>query len=172
MPSKQERVIREKRTIEATRKNLMGPSGKLGFIARFLGSPIIRQGSGLFDQSFLEDPYSHPMETIPESEDVETYEQGYVFDGLSRGMHIEVKYAKAEKRLWCTYKGYLVYSEISGDLEGYAPFEEWENMIDRLYKVAKDKKKKLELDMEPLVEQVAHRKKQAFWQKLRFKWGI
>lgn len=57
-----ERAIREKRTNEAILKNFVGPDGKLGMIARYLGSPIIRQGSGLYDASYLDDPYAVPDE--------------------------------------------------------------------------------------------------------------
>jgi len=170
--SKQERIIREKRTIEAVKKNMMGQTGKLGTIVKYLGYPVIRQGSGLFDQSFLDDPFAHPIEDLPTSEDLEVYQEGYIFDGLSRGMHIEIKYENADRRIWCTYKGYPVYFEISGELESYAPFSDWEDLIERLYKAAKAKKKKLELSMEPVIEEAAMARKQSLWQKMRLKWGV
>src|SRR4051812_31315520 len=45
-----EKIIREQRTIEATRKGLMGLDGKLGGILRYLGKPVIA-GSGCWIES-------------------------------------------------------------------------------------------------------------------------
>ena len=56
MLHKKEELIREQRTIEATRKNLTGANGKLGSIAQYLGSPILKEGSSLFSSSYLDDP--------------------------------------------------------------------------------------------------------------------
>ena len=171
--SKKERAIREKRTLEATKKDLMGPAGKLGIIARFLGKPIIRQGSGLFDSTYLDDPYELPSEDkILTAEDTEIQEEGYVFDGLSRGIHIEIKLYSVEGRLMVDYKGYSVYSEASGDLRGYTPLAEWENIVDRLYENAKERRNKLELDMEPFIEQMVLRKRESWMDKMRRRWGI
>ena len=161
-----ENAIRDKRTIEATKKNFMGPSGKLGVIAMVLGSPIIRQGTGLWDVNYLEDPYEDfsdiefetttsnqkgPLawkDEILEMGDDFTEEEGHVFDGLSRGMHLDIKYWHVNHKLEVTYRGYLVYKEIGGELDSYAPFPEWEDMIGRLYKSAKSKEK----DQMPLKE--------------------
>jgi len=107
--SQKEKVIREKRTIEATGKNFMGITGKMGTIAKVLGSPIIRQGSGMMDVSYMEDPFevieSEREKTmsgqdgpemwrdeIQEMDDAATQDEGWVFDGLSRGMHLEIKF--------------------------------------------------------------------------------
>lgn len=185
-----ENAIREQRTIEATKKNFMGPSGRLGVIAMVLGSPIIRQGTGLWDVNYLEDPYEDltdvEFETtisgqkgpqmykdeILEMGDEFVEEEGYVFDGLSRGMHIDIKYWHVNHKLEVTYRGYLVYKEIVGELDTYAPFPEWEDMISRLYKSAKSKEK----DQMPLKEmeigEEIERKKRSIWEKLRTRWGI
>jgi len=185
-----EAVIREKRTIEATKKNLMGPSGKLGVIVRTLGSPILRQGSGLFDQVFMDDPYDDfvdevfettmseqkgPLvsrDEIAEMGDDFVHHEGYIFDGLSRGMHLEVQYHQANHKLTVTYKGYLVYKEVAGELEAYAPFEEWESMIDRLYTASKKKEKESKAvhDQERALK--VREKKQTFWERLRMRWGL
>jgi len=39
MANHKENIIREKRTLEATKKNLMGPSGKFGVILQVFGTP-------------------------------------------------------------------------------------------------------------------------------------
>jgi hypothetical protein len=171
--SKKERAIREKRTMEATKKNLMGADGKLGVIAKFLGGKIIRQGSGLFEQGFMSDPYDLPNEDeIPMMTDSDIHKEGYVFDGLSNGMHIEIKYYEADGRLIVDYKGYRVYAEISGDLQGYHPLQEWENLVNTLYKKANERRERLEMLMEPLLESVVLRKRESWLSKMRRKWGL
>lgn len=168
-----EKAIRERRLIEATRKNLMGASGKFGQIAKWLGSPIIRQGSGLYDVNYLEDPFdSTDPDEIPVAEDEFCQKEGLVFDGLSRGMHLEIKYFFATKKLTVDYKGYRVYTEINGELDSYAPFPDWENLIERLYKQAKEKEKKVGKEMELEEQHSMAEKAKNFLQMLRMRWGI
>lgn len=188
--SQKEKVIREKRTIEATKKNLMGISGKLGIIAQTLGFPIVRQGTGLVDAVYLDDPYDDVAEAeyettvsgqpgplmyedeIKEASDDYVHEEGFVFDGLSRGMHIEIKYWHHNNKLEASYKGYQVYKEIAGELFAYAPFPEWEDMITRLYKVAKDKSKEQKALREAQIGQEIKAQKITFWHRLRTRWGL
>lgn len=143
--------IKEQRLIEATRKNLLGiKNGKLGVILRYLGIPVIGHGSPLYDISYAYlDPYEEEEneDELPTfDEDERVAEVGRIFDGLSRGVHIEIKYI--EGALSVIYKGYLVFMESSGDLECYVPNDEWENKIENFYKIAlklqrKDKKEKV-----------------------------
>lgn len=170
-----EKILREERTNMAIRNNLIGPSGKLGVIAKYLGSPIIRQGSGLLDVNYLEDIYSREEpEGIQSFDANEEYVvcEGWVFDGLSRGMHLEIKYIDHQKKLTVSYKGYEVYSEVAGDLLAYAPFPDWENMISRLYDQARNlqKAKKERDNQEAAVK--SHAKRMDFLTKMRMKWGI
>ena len=184
-----ERVVREKRTIEATKKNLMGPSGKLGVIVRALGNPIIRQGSGFNDISYLDDPYENideeyettaseqqgPLvyrDEIEEMSDDFVHHEGFVFDGLSRGMHIEVQYHVVNHKLMLTYKGHVVYKEIAGELEAYAPFDEWEDMVDRLYTASKKSEKAQKQQREIELAEKVKEMKQTFWDRLRTRWGL
>ena len=55
------------------------------------------------------------------------------FDGLSRSMHMEIKYSEETSELSLTHRGYLVYKEVMGDLEVYVPNEEWESWIEKLW---------------------------------------
>jgi hypothetical protein len=188
--TQKENAIREKRTIEATKKNFMGPSGRLGVIAKALGHPIIREGSGFNDVSFLEDPYEDFTDSefattasgqkgplafkdelpIANSDFIE--EEGYVFDGLSRGMHIEIKYWHNSNKLEVSYRGFLVYKEVAGELANYAPFEEWEDMIKRLYKAAKIKAKD-DVSLEEVeISEAIERKKRSIWENLKNRWGL
>lgn len=188
--SQKEKVIREKRTIEATKKNLMGVAGKFGIIVKTLGSPIVRQGSGLMDQTFLDDPYQDYAESeyettasgqpgpeswrdeIKEIQDDIVYEEGFVFDGLSRGIHLEIRYVHHKQKIEVSYKGYPVYKEVAGELYAYAPFPEWEEKIERLYKVAKDEAKKNKRFKEVELGQEIERQKTKFWERLRLRWGL
>tara|TARA_Y100000034_G_scaffold135232_1_gene206267 strand:+ start:2268 stop:2843 length:576 start_codon:yes stop_codon:yes gene_type:complete len=185
-----ENAIREKRTILATRNNLMGPSGKLGVIVMTLGSPIVRQSGVDMDVTFLEDPYEDSSDTefantaseqqgpvawkdeIIEGTDDMVHEEGFVFDGLSRGMHIEIKYWHLNHRLEVNYRGYDVYKESGGELFAYAPFPEWEEMIGRLYKAAKPKAKERKGLREVEIGQAIERRKESFWKRLRSRWGV
>ncbi len=160
MSDSKENVIREKRTIEATKKNLMGPSGKFGVILQAFGSPIMRQGTGLMDVNYLEDPYGDEVYTeyedtmsgggpvayrdeILDMKDDYVYNEGLLFDGLSHGVHMDIIYWHAANEIKVNYKGYLVYHEIAGELSGYAPFPEWEQKIESIFRAARDKMKKL-----------------------------
>jgi hypothetical protein len=171
-----EKAIIEKRTIEAIKKNFMGPSGKLGMIARFLGKPIIKQGSGFYNSSTID----HLWNFTPGEDEIPTFEEdqgyvynmGYAFDGLSNGMHIEVIYIDTQKSLKVTYKGYEVYSEVAGDLLAYAPFSDWEDLIERLYVKSKERKAKF-VENEVIEQTIEGKKRQQSWlQKLRYRWGI
>lgn len=176
--TQKEKAIQEKRTIEATKKNMMGITGKLGLIVRTLGAPVVRQGSGLYDQNFLDDPYENDSNTetwqeeIIDADDPYSHEEGYVFDGLSRGMHFEIKFWHYNQKLDASYKGYTVYTEIGGELFSYAPFDEWEQMVERLYKEAKQQSLQLKDIKEFETRQTIEAKKRSFWQKLKMKWGI
>jgi len=174
---REEKVIQEKRTVEATKKNLMGVGGKLGMIARYLGDPIIQQGTSLFD--LLDE--QEPKEEIPSFEDGDhTYHLGWIFDGLSRGMQIEIKLLAVVENgevvdyqgLKVAYKGYDVYQEESGELYGYAPFEDWEDMVDKLYKQARQSQKVQEEKNNIMMEKQNEVAKQSFIQTLRSKWGL
>lgn len=190
MSRQQENVIREKRTIEATRKDLMGPAGKLGKILQAFGSPIIRQGSGLVDINFLQDPYEPEPHTeysptvsgqngpiayrdeILNVNNEYQYNEGLHFDGLSWGMHMEIFYWHTTNEIKVTYRGYRVYKEVSGELAAYAPFQEWEDLVEKLYRTAKERLKKFKAHEEVEVTKKTQADKKAFWQHLRNKWGI
>lgn len=171
-----EQRIKEQRLIEATRKGLMGLAGKLACIARNLGSKIISEtpefysSTPLFDVWGLQNDDQFVIQDP--SEDGGYRELGWVFDGLSRAMHLEIKYMYSDKSLTVYHKGYTVYREVSGDLECYAPTREWEDMVDKLFVVAKrvaDSHKKEE------AMEAKERNKSFIENKieqLRLRWGI
>ena len=195
--SQKEKVIKEKRTIEATKKNIMGPTGKIGIIARVFGSPIMSESNLHVDSYYMDDPYEdyHDSEyekTISgqngpklwtdqlieseggagSAEETNPNFLGYTFDGLSRGMHIEIQYMRTEHMLRVYYKGYEVYREVTGELELYSPFPEWEDMINKIYNKAKEKNKEIKEFEKQELSKILENKKASFWQKLRLNWGI
>jgi hypothetical protein len=190
MNHKTENVIREQRTIEATKKNFMGAAGKFGTILHAYGSPIFRQGSSLMDVRHLDDPYADFVDTeysstmsgqrgplvsrdeILELDDDFVQQQGLLFDGLSRGIHLEIVYWHDTNEIKVHYRGFLVYREVGGELGAYAPFKEWEDATERLYRAAKEKMKKITKQEAEWDEELAEVKKRSYFQELRMRWGI
>ena len=197
-----EQKIREQRTVEANKKGLVGQNGKIGVVLRMMGGPIVSQSEGgtYLDTNYIyqeeeneEEPrnaldmmtriptmdldgstrpdtseWSEMKDAIPYS----TQNIGWHFDGLSRGMHIEIKYDDERSELTVHHKGYLVYKEIRGELVAYVPKEEWENWIEALYKKAKDIQRKVkEEEFENQVKE-ADKIKEGWWQELKKRWGV
>ena len=67
---------------------------------------------------------------------------GWFFDGLNRGIHLEIKCLSEEGRLTVRYKGYQVYDESAGELLSYNPNEDWEKHVNKLFETAKIKEQK------------------------------
>lgn len=167
--------IQQRRTIEATKRDLMGPSGKLGRILKCFGSAIITQE--------LEDPnwygyvdyqeHISAAQQLPEipQDEWDTYHEGYHFDGYSRGMHLEIKYIRDDTELTVLYKGYEVYREVNGELLCYVPGE-WEKMVNTLeaqtksiIKTMKSRdKKRSDYETKTMREKIIH--------YLKTKWGV
>jgi hypothetical protein len=97
---------------------------------------------------------------------------GMHFDGLSRGMHLEIKYEELSSELVVYHKGYVVYKEIKGELLGYAPNQEWENWIESLYKKAKEKLRILKEEEFEKSIKINKQQKENWWQNIIKKWGI
>ena len=137
------------------------------------GSPedICRQ-IPVMDMEGVEQPeggvWMERQETVAEGTEI----LGWHFDGLSRGMHIEIKYTEMTNELLVRYKGYVVYREMSGDLETYVPMPEWEEMIERLSKTAKRqaiKHNKIEKEEN---KHELRRQKESWMQRMKNKWGL
>ncbi len=58
---------------------------------------------------------------------------GWHFDGLSRGMNLQIQHDDEDKKLIVYYNGRIVFQETAGNLESYVP-SEWEEHIEKLYK--------------------------------------
>jgi len=168
-----EQIIKEKRLIEATKKNFYGATGKFAIITKYLGHPIMQQGSPYFSESTLEDPYDdYDDETMPTlAEDEQSTCLGYFYDGLNKGMHLEIKYLLEETTIAVEYKGYTVYKEIAGELIAFAPGG-WEEHVEKIFKVASEKKKNAHLTYLELERQQLEKDHNQFLDKLRRYWGI
>jgi hypothetical protein len=97
---------------------------------------------------------------------------GWHFDGLSRGIHLEITYKEYDKSLVAIFQGREVYREQAGELMAYIPSPTWEDKIEQLYKVAKlldDENKRKERE-EEIAE--AKKEKEKWWKETRNKWGL
>lgn len=175
--NEKENRIKEQRVIEATRKNLMGMEGKLGVILKFLGQPIYTQGSKDHYINQLTDVYDYldaknEDDILELDENYEEILNGYIFDGLTSGMNIEIIYLMDDQKLVTKYKGYNVFIENSGDLQCYVPLEEWELIVDKLFIIAKKKQIKI-LEIAKAEGQIESQKEKiSFLRRLRETWGF
>lgn len=180
----------------------MGYGGKIGVVLRVFGQPIIAQSEGgiYVDTNKLEewgdeetdprnavemmrkipimDTGSHDRPTSGEWSEMDepipygTRAIGTHFDGLGRGMHLEIKYDDATTEFTVTYKGYPVYKEVKGELNAYIPHPEWEGWIDQLFNKAKEIQRVMK--EEEFKEQMkeAERSKDNWLREIASKWGI
>lgn len=170
-----DKIIREKRTDEALKKNLMGLSGKPALIAAFLGEPIVGQYSddycidttGYYEQIDIEDNELPVLEY-----DQSLINEGYHFNGLKYGKHIEITCFDYDNLIKIYYKGYKVYEEINGSLECYNPFDEWESIVNYLYNLAEQKGKKMMDQKNQENKEMVINEQKSFFKRMREKWGI
>lgn len=168
-----EQRIKEQRMVEATRKGFTGMlNSKFGCILQFMGEPIKSHGSPLFEVSYLDDPYENENdEDLPIfAEDEMTTDMGYFFDGLSRGMHLEIKFI--DNILTVSYKGYPVYREAAGDLEIFFPDQEWEKYIENLYNVAVKQQREVKKEIKHFSAKKKEAEKNEWLRGLWKKWGF
>ena len=179
-----EQIKQEKRT-EAVRKNLMGGTGKLGAIAKLLGHPVSVHGG--VEINDMDDMYD-----LNDDNELPTYDigpqnfLGWVWDGLSQGIHMEVRLKGwgsdpndsrtfVYQEINVTYKGYLVYKEELGELTAYASKHpivgEWEHLLDPLYERAK----KIKIEAEDEQREIREKENVGFTKRLlnalRLQWG-
>lgn len=172
-----EKLVKEQRLSEATRKNLVGLEGKFGTILKYLGDSIIGHsqggGGGLFESNPMSDVWDiEEDESIPTADlDDNVMEEGMHFDGLRRGIHLEIIYKIASKEIAVLFEGYDVYRESEGELICYIPSERWESIIDKLFKIAKGKEVKHKVESKKRNEAEAEKLKSNFLKHLKKAWG-
>jgi hypothetical protein len=171
---RKEQTIREHRTIEAMKNGYMGGEGKLARIAKTFGEPMVRQGSANFEQNFLPDFDEIPDEdAIPYFDEEEvTHLIGWHFDGLRRGIHLEISWNEETRDLKTYWQGHLVYRELANELDGYVPGHEWEKVVENLFESCKKKERTNRKAQAKVVNREARREQAEFLQEMRLKWGI
>lgn len=163
--------IREQRTNEAIHKNLVGFEGKLFLIAKILGYPITKQSD---EQTILEtdDFWNINEDEIPTFDDnVSFHDIGYFYDGLSSANRIEIICKEHEGTIKVTYKGFVCYEEESGLLLKYVPNQEWEDIVERLYKVVEERIKAKYEEYKAEQKVNIHKAEKEELERLRKKWG-
>ena len=163
--------IKEQRTLEAIQKNFMGFEGKLFLICNIIGHAITKQSE---DSSILEtdDFWSIDDSEIPTfDESVSFHDVGYFYDGLSKGYPIEIICKEHEGTIKVFYKGYLCYEEEGGSLVKYVPHDDWENLVENLWKITEKnihtKYQKYKADQKASLKKIEEDE----IIKLRSKWG-
>lgn len=167
-----ENRIIEQRTAEAMQKNLMGQQGKLYLIAKFLGHAIIHQSEG--ENTLYYDGMYDQLEetTIPIMDDnVSSYEIGYNFDGLTRGINLNIMCNDQLSTIKLYYDGYCYYEEENNQLLRYVPNGLIEKQIDSLYGVVEEKVKEKYRQMKVEEIKEASKIEKEEIRRLREKWG-
>lgn len=173
MLSNKEALIREQRTIEANRSNLLGPGSKFGIILRNLGDEILMEGGNMCESSYLsefdeiDDPEKIPTMDI----DSPVHIIGICYDGMKRGLHLTIVYRDDLHELTVRWRGDLVFQESGGELLCYVPDKEWEINVDRIYELACEKEKVKKAAYEKQVETVVRERHRAFLDEMHRKWG-
>ena len=164
-----EEKIREQRTFEATAKNLMGMEGKFFLIARFLGDAITSQST---DQTFLETDDFYEENDMPSFSENDIFSDiGYIYNGLSNGIHLEIICKENEGTIKVYFEGYLYYEEEQGTLNRYVPYEPLEKLIENLYSRVEEKVKHILKKEKPIQEKQIKKMEFDEIRKLREKWG-
>ena len=192
-----ENLVKEKRLILATTKNLTGLEGKIGQILKYMGEPVVSQTSEFYEQTNWSDIYPYlnvydepNKEELPTQDmDTNLIEVGRTLSALKWGINMELSYLKetkipvkrselytewvvAQRVMSVTYKGYVVYREISGDLDSYLPDDEWETALDRIYESCKKIKKTDKINRDAEKAEENRNNKLGLIARLRDKWGI
>ena len=169
-----EQIVKEARTIEAVKNGYMGLEGKFCKILKVFGQDIIKHGSSFYDLNYLSDPYENQEpDSIPFMDEDETIsELGKHFDAIKFGMNLNITLNFYFREIIVEYEGKVVYKEVSGELESYVPFKEWEEKIEFIF----SKVKKIENKNKPFekkeMEEISKNKRMKILEDLKNKWGI
>ncbi len=126
----------------------------------------------IFDMGNNERPSGEEWQEMPDPKQFGSNQIGLHFDGLSRGMHMEIKYDELEGEIVLSYKGYIAYKEIKGEIVSYVPNKEWEQWIENLYQKAQKMQRKLKEEEFESQMQRAEKKKKEWWREIISRWGI
>lgn len=168
-----EQSIKEARTIEAMKNGYMGLGGKFGQITKKLGHPIINQGGMYKDSTEFENVLDGETEDLPTMDESEaSYEIGWQFDGLSRGVNLSILIFNHLREIKVVYEGRVVYKEVSGELESYAPDRQWEDWVGKLADLAKKIQRRELRNAAKEAEKAKEEKRNEIIEDLKKRWGI
>lgn len=200
--NEKEKKIKEQREIEAVKKGLMGISGKIGLVVKLLGQPLIYQSEGssgeivgysstpFYNEDYDEneirtievlDDYGMPVQEPNSIEWNSNKSQrihetirsiGWIFDSLSSGINMEIKYIVENAELSVQYNGIYVYKESEGDLKTYVPSDLWESKIENLYKKAKKVNEELNKNIKEEKLNKAKKEKENWITRMKNNWGL
>lgn len=169
-----EQIIKEKRVIEATKKDYLGSGGKFAVISKNLGDQIIDQGISennfIVYDNFWKDNTNEQIPYLDQNTDLGS--AGFYFYGLNYSCNIEIFYLDYQKKIEVKYNSETVYKEINGDLESYVPNQEWESKIESLYKIAKPIEESIKQKEKKEKKEIFEIKKNNILSYLKLKWGI
>jgi len=168
------RAIIEKRTFEAAKKEV---SKKLQTIVRYLGRPVVEQISNVRNlPDFWElEENEDDFRALMADEDIREVLVGYYFDGLKCGINLTIQTLIYEDKIVETkahYNGYPVFCESEGRLEGYAPFDEWENHLNMFYSAAIPVEQAQKTEAKKISREINKRENKEALNKFKRIWGI
>ncbi|MCK9459671.1 MAG: hypothetical protein M0R80_08535 [Proteobacteria bacterium] len=188
-----EQKIRDLRILEAKRKDYMGLKGKFGVILKTMGEPLVRHTTGggkFYTETLLDDYMNLEDDNLPTADTEErglpdgaewnvpenismfgTNNEGWHFDGLSRGFPLEIWFKDDESEIKVLYKGTIVYRELGGDLKSYVPVDEWQQMIEKLYLQGRKLFKERQNEHNRKLIETKKRSKLAWVEKMKRLWG-
>jgi len=168
-----EQSIKEARTIEAMKNGYMGLGGKFCQITKKLGFPIIKQGGLYADSTEYENIFEEKDDEIKMiDEDEPTYEIGWQFDALSRGINLSILLIHHLREITVRFEGQVVYKEISGELESYVPSSSWEESINNLYEATKKMHRRESPEKKKEFEKKKEEEKIKILDQLKKRWGF
>lgn len=131
-----ENKIKEQRFAQALQKNYIGTQSKFVFIAKTIGEPIILDGGS--ESNCLPDFYELDTGDLPTLDlDAASITIGWCLDAFKMSMGLEIVYMEEENEVKVYHKSNLVFEECEEELIMFAPEEEWEKKVERLYTEAK-----------------------------------
>jgi hypothetical protein len=163
------RSLIEQRTIMAARKEV---AKKLYTIVKAYGKPVIEQS---VPYNSLPNYWELDAPELSEIGEEDISLRGYYFDGLRSGVNLCIKMTIYDGRaveVQCDYNGYMVFSEENGVVKAYAPFDTWENAVDKLYTNAKPVETRKIQEEKEKQKEVDKKKVLTIMEKLRLLWGI
>lgn len=97
---------------------------------------------------------------------------GWIFDSLSTGINMEIKYIIENAELTVQYDGVYVYKELEGDLKTYVPSDSWELKVESLYKRAKKINEELNKSVKEEKLNKAKKEKESWITRMKNNWGL